>query len=175
MTRLIKHGTGGWHDHHVSRNHVIRACRHYCGRRRCRNFWQGAATGTSSPSTDHWRSRRVRACWQSGVNPMPSRGCFEGRTKTDTCVCFGDLCCRIASLGFEPRITESESGVLPLHYEAFQALQHSAGGWHYFFMPACLAAAACCFALEALPALACFCADFFWFALGDLSPMVLVG
>jgi hypothetical protein len=31
----------------------------------------------------------------------------------------------VASLGFEPRITESKSGVLPLHYEAFGP---SAGG-----------------------------------------------
>lgn len=26
---------------------------------------------------------------------------------------------KVASLGLEPRITESKSGVLPLHYEAF--------------------------------------------------------
>ncbi|MEY5012381.1 MAG: hypothetical protein RLY69_96, partial [Verrucomicrobiota bacterium] len=31
----------------------------------------------------------------------------------------------VASLGFEPRITESKSGVLPLHYEAFGALEEA--------------------------------------------------
>jgi len=35
-------------------------------------------------------------------------------------------------------------------------------------------AAAACFFCEALLALTCFCEDFFWFALGDLSPMVVV-
>ncbi|MEN9535294.1 MAG: hypothetical protein RIR37_567 [Verrucomicrobiota bacterium] len=34
----------------------------------------------------------------------------------------------VASLGFEPRITESKSGVLPLHYEAFGALDRPGGG-----------------------------------------------
>ena len=49
-------------------------------------------------------------------------------------------------------------------------------GRGYFFTDACLAAAACCcFAWVAVLALACFCEDFFWFALGDLSPMVVVG
>jgi len=39
-----------------------------------------------------------------------------------------------------------------------------------------LVTADCCgFALEALLALVCFCEDFFWFAFGDLSPMVLCG
>jgi hypothetical protein len=38
-----------------------------------------------------------------------------------------------------------------------------------------LAAAACFFACAVLAALACFCALFFWFALGDLSPMVSGG
>jgi hypothetical protein len=32
----------------------------------------------------------------------------------------------------------------------------------------------CFFGWEELLALACFCEDFFWFALGDLSPMVVV-
>jgi hypothetical protein len=38
-----------------------------------------------------------------------------------------------------------------------------------------LAAADCFFACAVLAALACFCALFFWFALGDLSPMVSGG
>jgi hypothetical protein len=43
----------------------------------------------------------------------------------------------------------------------------------YFFLPAaCLAATtAFAFALAAL-LLLCFCVDFFWFAFGDLSPMM---
>ncbi len=45
----------------------------------------------------------------------------------------------------------------------------------YFLGEAGLVAAGCCFVFEALLALVCFCADFFWFAFGDLSPMVLFG
>jgi len=44
----------------------------------------------------------------------------------------------------------------------------------YFFLPtAVLAAAAAFFDASALLTLVCFCVDFFWFAFGDLSPMVL--
>lgn len=42
-----------------------------------------------------------------------------------------------------------------------------------FLMAADLAAAACFFFSSALLACAAFCEDFFWFALGDLSPMIL--
>lgn len=48
-----------------------------------------------------------------------------------------------------------KNGIRILHDEALQALRHAAGGWRYFLMPACLAAA-CFFAWEALTALACF-------------------
>jgi hypothetical protein len=47
--------------------------------------------------------------------------------------------------------------------------------YSYFLTPVCLLASDCVFACEALLVLACFCEDFFWFALGDLSPMILVG
>jgi hypothetical protein len=40
-------------------------------------------------------------------------------------------------------------------------------------MAVCLAAIACFLASAALLALTCFCVDFFWFAFGDLSPMIL--
>ena len=44
----------------------------------------------------------------------------------------------------------------------------------YFFLPAAdLAAAAAFLEASALLALDCFCEDFFWFAFGDLSPMVI--
>jgi len=52
---------------------------------------------------------------------------------------------------------------------------HDSQGRTYFLPAAALADAACCFACEALPALTCFCEDFFWFALGDLSPMIGIG
>jgi len=46
----------------------------------------------------------------------------------------------------------------------------------YFLAEAALAAAACCcLTFEALLALDSFCEDFFWFAFGDLSPMILFG
>lgn len=35
---------------------------------------------------------------------------------------------KVASLGLEPRITESKSGVLPLHYEAFRSGPPTCGG-----------------------------------------------
>jgi len=49
-------------------------------------------------------------------------------------------------------------------------------GRRYFLADAALAAAdCCCFALAAPLAFTSFCEDFFWFALGDLSPMILFG
>ena len=46
-------------------------------------------------------------------------------------------------------------------------------GERYFFLPAaCLVATAALFFAAALEVLAFFWPDFFWFAFGDLSPMV---
>lgn len=43
----------------------------------------------------------------------------------------------------------------------------------YFFLPAaCLAATAAFVFAEATLLLLCFCVDFFWFAFGDLSPIM---
>lgn len=49
--------------------------------------------------------------------------------------------------------------------------QAAAAKDYRFFRAAVLAAAACFFCCSALLALDCFCEDFFWVALGDLSPM----
>ena len=46
-------------------------------------------------------------------------------------------------------------------------------GGYFFLAAADLAATAAFLEASALLALDCFCEDFFWFAFGDLSPMVI--
>jgi hypothetical protein len=64
-------------------------------------------------------------------------------------------------------------GILEIRLSGFH-LRRDGRGRSYFFLPAaCLPSTAAFFFAAALVTLDCFWPDFFWFAFGDLSPMML--